>query len=182
MHRCRWWWGLIVAVAVLSLAGCIRIRPETPEGGHVDPTPAPAVGSANSAPEYPGAPSEKPAAEKPKEGDAPQVTWGPLPVPVYPNSQATGQTQRVTGDEKPVAYRNFYYTTTDSLAQVQAFYRDRLGADIDVRNLGQDVAIFKNLDKGQVLISLRPVAGGGTSICIQESQQLPPKKHGLFGR
>ena len=87
-------------------------------------------------------------------------------------------------DELGVAARGFDATLAAlrrSQAELEAFYRERMGQDIEVRNIGRQVAIFKNLEKGNVTVSIYQ-ASGRTEITIQESQQLQPKRRGLFGR
>jgi hypothetical protein len=163
--RMRWLgWVLVAALVALGVSGCITVRePEPRYKG------------------YPNEPEPAPAAPKQETKEAPPVTWGPLPAPVYPKATATGQSERITPGDKPIAYRNFNYTTPDSASRVEAFYRERMGQDIEVRNIGRQVAIFKNLEKGNVTVSIYQ-ASGRTEITIQESQQLQPKRRGLFGR
>jgi len=190
MRNRRVVWGFAVAAAVLTASGCMRIRPEATEVQRDTrvrqaPPPSPArqevtPGSAE------GYPDEAPAPAQPstptKSGDEPEVVWGPLPAPIYPNARRVDQSQRIQSGEKPVAYRNYRYTTSASVDRVLAYYTKALGEDeVEVKRVGRQVSIFKNLEKGNLMVTLFRT-GGRTRIDIQESQQLQPKKRGLFGR
>ena len=166
-------WVLAAVLAILSLSGCVRIRPEATDAERatpaVRPPPAkeePAEGSAEGYPDEP-----RPARSAQREGEPPPVTWGALPVPVYPGARLDRRSDHVTPGEKPTAYRNFHYSTRASSGRVLAFYQKRLGTDIQVKKLGRQITVFKDLEKGNVVISIFPSAGR-TKIDIQESQKL----------
>jgi hypothetical protein len=188
----RKWW--VLAVVAVTVSGCIRIRPEVNPSEESPPPSAPAPAAAptpapdapaekqgepGSAAGYPDeAPAPQPKAAAPQEAGA-AVTWGPMPAPVYPGAVGSAPTQRVEGGDKPTAYRTFHYSTSAPVARVLAFYRERL-TDIQVLRVGPRVTIIKDLEKGNLVISLYQVSGR-TEIDIQESQRLQPKKRGLFG-
>lgn len=179
------WSFVIAAIIVSSIPGCMRIRPEVPEGGPGSPvaTPPPAREEPRpgSAEDYPGESRGRQPAKPEEEEEELEVTWGALPVPVYPGAELIEKSDRIDRGEKPIAYRSFTYTARTSVSRVRAFYRKRLGADIQDYQTGRQVTIIKDLEKGNVLINLVP-RSGRTEITIQESQKLEPKKRGLFRR